>query len=152
MRHETWLLLDQQFDEYPIMRASSVPTDEIAAAARELNCDFDTDYVEFVHRYGGAMVGAYPIYGLREAEVVGRPWSVVEVTQRYRTDGWLGTADWYIVSVDGFGNPIGMSADGKVWISDHDAGEVYLLQPSFEHFIDSCLRVQTERQNQEEDG
>ncbi len=87
------------------------------------------------------MVGAYPIFGVRQAEVMGNDgWSVEEMTKRFRSEGWDGTADWYIVSMDGAGNPIGISTDGRVWISDHDVGEVSVVASDFETFIaQQCL-------------
>ena len=147
MNPDTWQRLDQHFAEVEkhagrtLTRASEVPgEDEISRAASELNCTFDDDYVAFLRRYGGATVGSLPVFGLRPVEVMGEPWSVVHVTQQFRRQGWPGTDQWYVISDDGFGNPIGIAADGRVMISDHDAGQISPLASDFEDFLlNHCL-------------
>ncbi len=66
--------------------------------------------------FGGAMVGPYPIFGLRPVEVMGdNHWSVVDVTRRYRIDGVAGTEDWVVFSEDHAGNPVvGQRVSGLV--------------------------------------
>ncbi len=104
---------------------------------------FASDYREFVRRYGGAVVGPYPIFGLRRAEPMGtNEGSVVEITRRFHQKRWPGTEAWVVFSLDHAGNPIGMDKDGKVWISDHDAGAVQLLAPTFEEYLRRrCLKL-----------
>ena len=142
MRTETWDRLDSEFSTFPIMRASEVPTDEeIANASAAIGCRFHRDYVEFLQRYGGAMVGSLPVFGLRPAEVMGDRWSVVVVTEWFRNQEWPGTSDWYLISDDGFGNPIGVAPNGQVMRSDHDVGEIGVLAQNFEDFLmNHCLR------------
>jgi hypothetical protein len=136
MREETWALLEGEFTQFPVMRSEPATSQEVAAAAQALCRSFHDDYAEFLRRYGGAMVGSYPIFGLRQAEVMGNDfWSVVDVTRRFQAEGWPGTQDWYIISMDGAGNPIGVSVDGKVWISDHDVGAASVIANSFEDFL-----------------
>jgi hypothetical protein len=63
----------------------------------------------------------------------------------YRENDRTGTAaaiirllslfEWYVISEDGFGNPIGMAQDGRVMISDHDGGQASLLATEFEYFL-----------------
>src|SRR5437870_2403020 len=122
MRETTWAALERKLAS-PILKASPVPREEIDDAARSLKCVFHKDYIEFLLRYGGAVVGPNPVFGLRQPEVMGKPWSVVDVTNMFRADGRRGISEWYIISNDGFGNPIGLAPDGRVWISDHDAGD-----------------------------
>jgi hypothetical protein len=142
MKPETWTRLDRQFaDDFAIAGqaitvARETPSDqEIAAAAELLGSNFDSDYVAFLKRYGGAIVGSLPVFGLRPVEVMGVVWSVVDVTRRYRDQEWPGTADWYVISEDGYGNPIGIDSDGQVKVSDHDHGDVATLAPTFEDFL-----------------
>jgi hypothetical protein len=136
MKESTWEQLDEEFNRFPIMRSEPTTIEEVQAAAERVGRPFHSDYSDFLRRYGGAIVGAYPIFGLRQAEAMGNAfWSVVDVTNRFRTDGWAGTSEWYVISMDGGGNPIGVSSDGKVWISDHDAGEVTVIAPDFETFL-----------------
>jgi len=144
MNSDTWDRLDQEFDEFPTMRAIEVPSeDEINVASEEVGIAFPQDYREFLARYGGAMVGPYPVFGLRPVEVMGKNrWSVVDMTGRLRSSGLDGTSDWIVFSEDQAGNPIGMDADGKVWIYDHDFGGITELASSFEEYIRArCLKV-----------
>lgn len=142
MKPETWKRLDRQFAQdlaiagQAITVARETPSnEEIAAAAESIGCVFDPDYVAFLRRYGGAIVGSLPVFGLRPVEVMGVVWSVVEVTRRYRDQKWPGTADWYVISEDGYGNPIGIDPDGQVMVSDHDHGDIATLAPNFEDFL-----------------
>jgi hypothetical protein len=143
MTPPTWETLDQEFSQFPIMRASEVPSeDEIVAAAVAIGCSFHEDYVDFLRRYGGATVGSLPVFGLRPAKVMGKRWSVVDLTKWFREQGWPGVTEWYVVSEDGFGNPIGIAKDGHVMIADHDAGQVSVLATDFEDFLlHYCLRT-----------
>jgi hypothetical protein len=143
MNTRIWQALDQQFALFPITRASEVPSEtEIAEAAATIGCTFHEDYVAFVRRYGAAMVGSLPVFGLRPAHVMGKQWSVVDETRWFRDQGWPGVNDWYVISDDGFGNPIGMASDGRVMISDHDGGQVSVLAADFEDFLlHHCLKT-----------
>lgn len=141
MKSGAWDALDRAFAEFPILRAEPVPNEEIDAAGQALGVQFDPDYREFVRRYGGAIVGPYPIYGLRQAEPMDDSlWSVMVVTMHYRTEGWPGTDEWYIVSTDHAGNPIGMDREGVVRTYDHDARGVFKLADNFENYLLECLR------------
>ncbi len=144
MMIETLQCLQVKLGESPILRARSVPTsEEINQASKVLGVPFASDYREFMLEFGGATVGPYPIFGLRPVEVMGRDhWSVIEVTRHYRNDGVPGTQDWVVFSEDHAGNPVGMDANGVVWIHDHDFGGVAILAPSFEAYIrNRCLNM-----------
>jgi hypothetical protein len=68
--------------------------------------------------------------------------SALEVTDRYRRQGWRGVEDWLIISMDHAGNPIGLTRDGKIWISDHDFGQVTVIANSFEDYLrKQCLKL-----------
>jgi len=152
MNPNTWKRIDDDFADVErlagrrLTRALVLPTDdEIARAALELGCTFVDDYVTFLRRYGGATVGGSEIYGLRPVEGMGVEWSVVMVTQRFRQDRFPGTEDWYVISDDGYGNPIGIARDGRVMISDHDTGTISVLENSFEEFlVNWCLQKSAE--------
>jgi SMI1 / KNR4 family (SUKH-1) len=98
------------------------------------------DYKEFIRRYGGAIVGPFPIYGLREVEPMGDESTLLEVTKIFRQQPWPGVENWAVISMDHAGNPVGLDAEGKVWISDHDFGAIQLLAPNFEAYLQRCLR------------
>ena len=136
MRESTLVSLDTLFAKWPILRAPEGATaGEIAAASAELGVPFPDDYREFLLRYGGAVVGPYPVYGLRVAEVMGRNDTVVEVNRHYRDQKWPGTEEWLIISSDHAGNPFGIAPDGCVWRSDHDFGFIGPEVDSFEDFL-----------------
>jgi hypothetical protein len=146
MMQDTIERLDREFRELPMMQASSTPTaPEVIQAERIVGVPFSADYQLFLTRYGGAMIGAYPIFGLRPVEVMGdERWSVVSVTKEYRDKRVPGTENWAIISEDQSGNPIGMDGDGVIWIHDHDFGSVLELAPSFEVYLrTNCLRVES---------
>lgn len=140
MRQSTWDKLDEQFSEFPFMKAGSVPAEELLKAERDLGVKFSQDYKEFVEKYGGAIVGPYPIYGVRHAEPMDDfLWSVVDVTLRYRNEGWPETESLYVISSDHSDNPVGITEDGHVITYDHDLGKKMVLADSFEDYLLQCL-------------
>jgi len=144
MNIETLTKLEQQFHEFPVVRAveADVREEEIEDAERAVGFTFHPDYRLFLQKFGGAMVGAYPIFGLRQAEVMGDDmWSVVEMTRHFRAQRWPGADSSYIISMDGFGNPIGIFSDGTVRMYDHDSRESITLSTGFEEFLlKICLK------------
>jgi hypothetical protein len=113
-----------------------VSEEEIDAAAEQLGVPFSADYREFVARFGGGHAGSQPVAGLRRWNAAGkREWSVIELTKWHRAARWPGTEAWAVFSGDGFGNPIGLDATGRVWLSDHDSCECVCLEAGFEDWI-----------------
>ncbi len=145
MMNETIRRLRVELAKSPILCAASSPTnEEIDQASQELNVPFASDYREFLIMFGGAMVGPYPVFGLRPVEVMGNEWSVVNVTARYRNDGVPGCDDWVVLSEDHSGNPVGMDSKGTIWIHDHDFGGITPLAEDFEeHILVRCLSFNT---------
>ena len=143
MRDETWQVLDDIFSRTPILKSEEVEFDEISAAEGEVGVVLSDDYKEFVHRYGGAIVGQFRVFGLRKAVPMGRnEGSFVEVTNSFRRQRWPGVEKWAIISTDHAGNPIGLDAEGKIWISDHDARAVQTIAASFEAYLrKQCLKL-----------
>src|SRR2546426_5591475 len=143
MKDETWRALDETFADTPILRAEGVASDEIAAAELQVGVTLSADYKEFIHRYGGAIVGPYPVFGLRKAAPMGNgEESFIEVTRHFRRQRWPGVEQWAVISIDHAGNPIGLDANGKAWISDHDARAVQIIADNFEHYVRKrCLKI-----------
>lgn len=136
--------LDDKFARYPMMRATSEPSDaEIEEASQQIGIPFVDDYRQFLLRYGGAMVGANPVFGLRPVEVMDEDtWSVVDVTHWFRSTKVPGCDSWAVVSVDHGGNPIGMDRFGAIWIHDQVFGGLSPLARSFEEYIRVwCLKL-----------
>lgn len=142
MTNETWQALEKLFTRSPILRADPADLEEINEAERKVGVSLSDDYKEFIHRYGGAVVGARRIFGVRRAEPMApRMWSLVDVTSHYRTKRWPGVDRWAVISMDPGGNPIGLDATGQVWTFDHDfgGGKVEVVAPDFEAFLKCCL-------------
>jgi len=69
MNQDTLIRLTEKLSEWPILRAETLPSrTEIDAASSQLGVPFALDYREFLLRFGAAMVGPYPIYGLRPVD------------------------------------------------------------------------------------
>lgn len=143
MRSDTLEALEQKFRESPFLKGGEVPRAEIDQAAASLGVSLPSDYLEFVEKFGGGVVGPYPIFGLRKVNAMGRAFSIVNVTNDFRKQNWPGTENWVVISEDHAGNPIGLAPDGKVWISDHDFGQLAVVAESFEHYLrKKCLKME----------
>ncbi len=142
MRQETWDKLEEIFNRFPVMKAQAVETDDVNKLAEEIGFNLPDDYKEFVLRYGGAIVGSFSIFGVKIAKAMSSVGTfAIDMTKRLRKDGWKGTNNWLIISMDHSGNPIGLDKDGRIWISDHDAGEILKLGDNFEEFLRTyCLK------------
>jgi hypothetical protein len=144
MRTEILGALEAKFAKHPVLMAGPVPAVEIADLERNLGYPLPLDYKLFVERFGGAVVGPYSIFGLRASEAMGEDESsALMITRRFRDQQWPGADSWLVISMDHAGNPFGLDKDGRVWISDHDAGVVEKVAESFEGFVRSrCLKLE----------
>jgi len=113
----------------------------ISEVQENAGLEFSTEYIYFLKNYGETTIRSYDIYGLAEISMHGKKSSVIDQTNFYKHDQkWPDIDDWYIISDDGRGNPIGCKPDGSVWLSDHDAGfEQVKLADSFEEFLHKLL-------------
>lgn len=139
--YDAWKELEKYFQEDPTERVESVPDQEINLAEKQLGVQFSEGYKKFVSLYGGAGLGSKLVYGLRHQENMDcKIFSVVDVTNFYREQGWPDTENWYVVSDDFDGNPIGIDPEGKVWLSDHNSGfELVKIADSFEELVHRLL-------------
>jgi cell wall assembly regulator SMI1 len=132
--------LDALFAEEPFMKADGVDESEIQVAEEILRVTFSDDYRKFLKRYGGALIGPYPMYGLARAEPMDdRLWSVVAVTQHFRKQLWPGVDSWYVISMDHAGNPVGVNESGAVFTYDHDLGERVQVAERFSDYLEQRL-------------
>ncbi len=85
MNPETTTRLTDKLSASPILRAESLPSAaEIDDVSSEIGVPFSSDYRDFLLKFGAAMVGPYPIYGLRPVEVMGDDsWSVLGLNQAH---------------------------------------------------------------------
>lgn len=136
-------LLDAKFAEFPVLIAGPAAPQAIQQIEEFAGFPLPSSYRDFVARYGGAIVGAYPVFGSGASTAMADDESsATEVTNRFRTDNWPGSDNSLVVSMDHAGNAIMLGEDGKIVCFDHDAGETDILAPTFERFIiDWCLKA-----------
>jgi hypothetical protein len=145
MNDDTWARIEEDFQRWPQSKASSVEAAEFDAVMTSYG-PIDTDYREFVLRYGAAIVGPNPIYGLRKPDLMGSfggKSTAPEITEWFRAKRWPGIDDWLIFSIDQGGNPIGFAKDGTVWLSDQlDFKQIVQLASNFEDYLMKwCLKT-----------
>lgn len=143
MTKETLTVLEAEFSKHPVLVAGAVASAEVGDLERAIGFVLPLDYKLFVERFGGAIVGPYSVFGLRASEAMGKEESsALLVTQRFREQEWSGVNNWLVVSTDHAGNPFGLDREGRVFISDHDAGLVEKVADTFEGFLRSrCLKL-----------
>jgi len=110
----------------------------IQDAEKKLGVHFSESFIAFLKKFGGALLEGHVIYGLISSDQSSfLSETIIERTKFFKeTQKWPDIENWYIVSDDGSGNPIGVDPEGKVWLSDHDAGfEQIKLADSFEEFL-----------------
>lgn len=144
MKTGTLTALEAMFQKHPVMRGGRVDRAEVNALENAVGFALPADYREFVEKYGGAIVGAFSVYGLRRAHAMAKNESSAwDVTKHFRSEGWPGVENWLVISSDQSGNPVGLDAAGKVWISDHDTGTINPLAASFEDYLRKwCLKLE----------
>jgi hypothetical protein len=133
---QTWFMNDRGLYTDGILK------EKIEQYERELNLVFSIEYKEFLKQYGSGIVDSFYIHGNPSNLFMGgKLRSVIDKTNFYKNEQkWPDIDDWYIISDDGSGNPIGCKPDGSVWLSDHDAGfEQVKLADNFEEFLHKLL-------------
>ena len=129
------------FENDPGLYIGGLSEKEIADSEENIGLYFSPSYKVFLRQYGAGLIDAYYIHGKPSDNFMGGYLkSVDEKTFFYRSQKWPSIEDWYVISDDGRGNPIGCKPDGSVWLSDHDAGfEQVKLASSFEEFLHKLL-------------
>jgi hypothetical protein len=141
LKSELWRQLEADYTRFPNLRAEVLPSREaIQDVESQLGIPLPADYVEFLLRFGSGIVGSLPVLGMSQAPAMGKStWSVLDVTSKFRREGWPNVEQWAVFSVDLSGNPIGFDRLGVVWTYDHDAVELFRLYENFEDFVDANL-------------
>jgi SMI1-KNR4 cell-wall len=134
-------LLDATFEEFPVLVAGPVALSEAERIERFAGFSLPNSYKGFVTRYGGAIVGAYSVFGCGASTAMGvDEGSAIDVTNRFRADCWPGSDASIVISVDHGGNAIMLYENGEIVRFDHDFGVTEILATSFEDFIlNFCL-------------
>jgi hypothetical protein len=142
--NNVWKKLEEYFnsEEELELHGGKVEEEEINSAESELGLEFHSSYRDFVSNYGAGVFEGYFVHGLRYLLLMDENiWTVTQNTKFYKEkQGWPGIEDWYVISDDGRGNPIGIDPNGIVWLSDHDAGfEKVKLADNFQEFLHKLL-------------
>lgn len=141
MKPTTWNKLEKSFDDFSNLKSEPASAEQIKVVEDSLGVESNADYKEFILKYGGAIVGAFPIYGLHRVEPMDvNLWSVLGVTNRYRKEGWPNMSDRYVISSDHSDNPFVISNDGEIIVYNHDYDETVIVSETFEEFLISCLK------------
>lgn len=142
-KNNIWDALIEYFqDDREDCYATGASDEEISEAENVLKLQFSSGYKKFLNLYGGAAIGGELLYGLRYIQYMSdNLWSIVDITNFYKQkQKWPDIDDWYVISDDGRGNPIGCKPDGSVWLSDHDSGfEQIKLANDFEEYVYKLL-------------
>jgi len=140
--NNVWIEIQKYRSLYPEDFPEPANIGEINLSEKILNVRFSDQYKKFLSEFGAAGIGAYYIYGFKHLPLMGtKNWTVKDKTIFYKENQkWPDIEDWYIVSDDGRGNPIGIDPEGNVWLSDHDSGfEKVKLADNFEEFLHKLL-------------
>ncbi len=133
--------VDAVLAEHPDLRGQPATDAEIEAAQQVLGLVFDPQYVAFIKRFGGSF-GGVDIHAFANGALIGRR-TVLELTSTFRDrygeaiSGDLRNA--LVISDDGAGNPVLMSAQGEIMLYLHDEGKVELVFPSLYNMMNAWL-------------
>ena len=139
MKEEILRKLDELFLNEPALAAGKASAADVVDVERKLGVVFPDSYRCFVERYGGAVVGSMPVFGVRRSEVMGVDDLVLNATESFRREDWGLSGEWVVISMDHAGNPVCMNRTGEVVSLDHDSvGRVLPGPTTFEGFV-RCL-------------
>lgn len=142
MNNDVWKLLEEEYQEFPRRKCANAGDQIIDQCEQELGLIFSNSYKFFLKYHECSAVGELYINTLTRSERSPRElWSVADVTKWFKEEQqWPNIDDWYIVSDNGSGDPIGIKPNGEVWISYHDSGfEQEKLANNFEEFLYKLL-------------
>ena len=136
--------LDADLKGDRVLVAGPAPLSGIDAIEAFAGFRLPASYRDFVKRYGAAIVGPFPVYGIGASEAMSaKDASVVDVTERFRGGEWPSVLETLVISTDHAGNPITLDGDGRVQRYDHDCGVIELISKSFEGFLEWCTSLGT---------
>ena len=143
MNLETITKLEQYFNENPNLMGTPVKDIDIISAQNNLGIKFNSDYIYFLKKYGGASAGIdiYSISSTSNSTILGNE-NVIDQTiclwNEYSShDNFLKTL--YVISDDGSGNPILMHPNGEIFIFYHDDFTIQKLYSNLEELFQQSL-------------
>ena len=137
MKSEIARQLEAYFARNPVLGGKPASEAAIVATQQRLGCQFSPEYVDFLRLFGCGVIGPDPVFGIGAdaVDAMGPDDDVVTQTEDFRAQNWPGVKDWYVISVDARGNPIGIGSDGRLRLSDHDVGDIVVVAESFGQFL-----------------
>lgn len=142
MNNDVWQLLENYYKKFPFIKCANSTDEQVKQAEYELGLIFNDFYKNFLKNYECSSVRELYINTLTKSkDSPSELWSVIEVTKWFKDhQKWPNIDDWYIVSDNNSGDPIGIKPNGEVWISYHDSGfEQEKLANDFEEFLYKLL-------------
>jgi len=127
------------FDDGSSLKGVPATDEEIKDSEQKLNYKFSDDYIEFIKEFGGAYLGVN-IHAFNNHSMMSKQ-TVTEITQEFRNSYKERSTEELInksvvIAIDGSGNPILISSDGKVIIVYHDSeDDKEILANNFNEFI-----------------
>ena len=123
-------LLDYDYDLTPNSAS------EIDSAETLLGFKFDSNYVEFLLKFGGCFVGV-DVYGVRNSSFLAN-YNIIDLTNDFKKEDIV-KGLICVISLDGSGNSIYMNENFNIMIFDHNNGTEEILYNDFESMIIDCM-------------
>ncbi|WP_428145560.1 SMI1/KNR4 family protein [Delftia acidovorans] len=125
-------------NSYPFMFSEGVSQSEIQKLIDVYHGLVSSQYQEFLKFSGGAIIGAYPLYGVSSVELMDAHFNTVsKVTNKYEDDGMIEKGRFLVISENHAGDPICLNVDGSVVEFSHDGFQEKSWE-DFNGFIEWC--------------
>ena len=130
--------LSDYFNSNPILRGVATTEQEIHLIEKELNIILDDDFKFFTTIFGGCLIKNSQIYGFHNSDFLGDDTIIdLNIGFSYFLENHKNTI---IIGTDGWGNPVFINHEYKVFMFDHDENEEVLIADSFSLYLEKCLR------------
>ncbi|WP_280191011.1 SMI1/KNR4 family protein [Delftia sp. PS-11] len=125
-------------NNYPFMFSEGAGENKIQELIEIYHDLLSSQYQEFLRFSGGAVIGAYPVYGVSSVDLMDAHFNTAnKVTKKYEEDGMIEKGRFLVISENHAGDPIYLNLDGSVVESSHD-GFQYKSWENFNEFIKCC--------------
>ena len=141
INNNVWKILEEENKNFPEEKCDNATDQDIGLAEQDLGLSFSDGYKYFLKNHQCNSIGELNFYPIPKNNVPTNNYTVVQATKRFKNqENWPDIEDWYVVSNNGSGDPIGIKPNGEVWISYHDSGfEQEKLADDFEEFVYKLL-------------
>jgi len=140
MSDEIYLRLNELKKKYPFMYSKPATEEELMILESYSGWRIPEECIEFLRFSSGAVVGAYPIYGVNPNELMGKNRNtIISATTDFRLDGWSFGEEFIVISENHAGDPVLLNKDGFVLMQSHDGFEENNWK-NFLDFLKWCLK------------